>query len=84
MIRVTLPAHLRTLAKVDGEVQVLVEGQVTSSTINAPIVRARHRSGNPATVTAAPSVRRSSVARLALMNSSSCSVIHRATRSSPS
>lgn len=29
MIRVVLPAHLRTLAGVDGEVRLLVEGQAT-------------------------------------------------------
>jgi hypothetical protein len=29
MIRVVLPAHLRTLARVDGEVQLDVEGPVT-------------------------------------------------------
>jgi sulfur-carrier protein len=29
MIRVTIPAHLRTLAKVDGEVLVDVQGPVT-------------------------------------------------------
>jgi molybdopterin synthase sulfur carrier subunit len=29
MIRVELPAHLRTLARVDGEVEVEVAGQVT-------------------------------------------------------
>jgi sulfur-carrier protein len=29
MIRVVLPFHLRTLARVDGEVQVQVEGPVT-------------------------------------------------------
>jgi hypothetical protein len=29
MIRVVLPAHLRTLAKVNGEVELDVEGQVT-------------------------------------------------------
>ena len=29
MIRVELPSHLRTLAKVDGEVQIDVHGQVT-------------------------------------------------------
>jgi molybdopterin synthase sulfur carrier subunit len=29
MIRVVLPAHLRTLARVDGEVGVEVDGQVT-------------------------------------------------------
>lgn len=29
MIRVVLPAHLRTLAKVDGEVKLEIEGPVT-------------------------------------------------------
>jgi sulfur-carrier protein len=29
MIRVEMPAHLRTLAKVDGEVQVEIAGQAT-------------------------------------------------------
>lgn len=29
MIRVALPAHLRTLARVDGEVRLEVEGEVT-------------------------------------------------------
>ncbi len=29
MIRVVLPAHLRTLARVDGEVELPVEGDVT-------------------------------------------------------
>ena len=29
MIRVELPAHLRTLARVDREVQIEIEGQVT-------------------------------------------------------
>jgi sulfur-carrier protein len=33
MIRVLLPAHLRTLARVDGEVELDVEGQVTTSSI---------------------------------------------------
>jgi molybdopterin synthase sulfur carrier subunit len=33
MIRVILPAHLRTLAKVSGEVQLAVEGPVTQSSI---------------------------------------------------
>ena len=33
MIRVTLPAHLRTLAHVDGEVQVEVAGEVTQRTV---------------------------------------------------
>lgn len=29
MIRVVLPAHLRTLARVDGEVQLAIDGDVT-------------------------------------------------------
>jgi sulfur-carrier protein len=33
MIRVELPYHLRTLAKVDGEVQLEVEGQVTQRSV---------------------------------------------------
>ena len=33
MIRVVLPAHLRTLARVDGEVKVDVEGQVTQRSV---------------------------------------------------
>ena len=33
MIRVVLPAHLRALARVDGEVQVQVTGQVTQRTV---------------------------------------------------
>jgi len=33
MIRVVLPAHLRTLAKVDGEVKLTVEGPVTQRSI---------------------------------------------------
>lgn len=33
MIRVVLPHHLRTLAKVDGEVQLVVEGPVTRRSI---------------------------------------------------
>ena len=33
MIRVVLPAHLRTLAKVNGEVQLEVEGQATQSSV---------------------------------------------------
>jgi hypothetical protein len=33
MIRVVLPLHLRTLAKVDGEVHLEVEGPVTQSSI---------------------------------------------------
>jgi molybdopterin synthase sulfur carrier subunit len=33
MIRVALPAHLRTLAQVDGEVQVEVAGEVTQRAV---------------------------------------------------
>lgn len=33
MIRVVLPAHLRTLARVNGEVRLAVEGQVTQRAI---------------------------------------------------
>jgi sulfur-carrier protein len=33
MIRVGLPAHLRTLARVDGEVEILVEGPVTQRAV---------------------------------------------------
>jgi hypothetical protein len=33
MIRVELPAHLRTLARVDGEVALQVEGQVTQRAV---------------------------------------------------
>ena len=33
MIRVELPQHLRTLAKVSGEVRVAVEGEVTPRTV---------------------------------------------------
>jgi hypothetical protein len=33
MIRVVLPTHLRVLARVDGEVQLNVEGPVTQRTI---------------------------------------------------
>lgn len=33
MIRVVLPVHLRTLAHVDGEVQLHVEGQVTQRSV---------------------------------------------------
>ena len=33
MIRVTLPAHLRKLAQVDGEVQLEVAGQVTQRSL---------------------------------------------------
>jgi sulfur-carrier protein len=33
MIRIVLPAHLRTLAKIDGEVQLEVSGQVTQRSV---------------------------------------------------
>jgi molybdopterin synthase sulfur carrier subunit len=33
MIRVVLPAHLRTLARVDGEVQLEVEGHATQRSV---------------------------------------------------
>ena len=33
MIRVVLPAHLRTLAHVDGEVKLAVDGQVTQRSV---------------------------------------------------
>ena len=33
MIRVVLPAHLRTLARVDGEVELQVDGQVTRASV---------------------------------------------------
>ena len=33
MIRVVLPAHLRTLARVDGEVRLEVEGLVTQGSV---------------------------------------------------
>ena len=33
MIRVELPYHLRNLAKVDGEVQIEVQGQVTQRSV---------------------------------------------------
>lgn len=33
MIRVVLPYHLRTLARVDGEVHIEVEGQVTQRSV---------------------------------------------------
>ena len=33
MIRVVLPAHLRTLARVNGEVELRVEGEVTQRAV---------------------------------------------------
>ena len=54
MIRVILPAHLRTLARVDGEVQLDIAGQVTQGAVldaleaRYPMLRGTirdHRSG---------------------------------------
>jgi len=54
MIRVVLPAHLRALARVDGEVQLEVAGQVTQCSVldaleaRYPVLRGTirdHRSG---------------------------------------
>jgi hypothetical protein len=45
MIRVVLPAHLRTLARVDGEVTIDVSGQITQRSVldalesNYPVLR---------------------------------------------
>ena len=33
MIRVVLPAHLRTLARIDGEVKLAVAGQITQRSV---------------------------------------------------
>ena len=33
MIRIVLPAHLRTLARVDGEVKLDIEGQITQRSV---------------------------------------------------
>jgi molybdopterin synthase sulfur carrier subunit len=33
MIRVVIPAHLRTIAQVDGEIELQVEGPVTQRTV---------------------------------------------------
>jgi molybdopterin synthase sulfur carrier subunit len=33
MIRIVLPAHLRTLARIDGEVKLDVDGQVTQRSV---------------------------------------------------
>jgi sulfur-carrier protein len=33
MIRIVLPAHLRTLARIEGEVKLEVEGQVTQRSV---------------------------------------------------
>jgi hypothetical protein len=33
MIRVVLPAHLRTLARVDGEVELQIDGPVTQASV---------------------------------------------------
>jgi len=37
MIRVVLPAHLRTLARVDGEVKLAVEGAATQRSVLAAL-----------------------------------------------
>ena len=37
MIRVSLPGHLRTLAQVDGEVRLDVEGQSRSAQSSTPL-----------------------------------------------
>ena len=39
MIRVVLPAHLRTLARVNGEVTLDVQGQVTQRSVIAALER---------------------------------------------
>ena len=41
MIRVVLPTHLRTLAHIDGEVKLEVEGQVTQRSV-LDALEARH------------------------------------------
>ena len=41
MIRVVLPAHLRTLTRVDGEVELQVAGQVTQRSV-LDALEARH------------------------------------------
>lgn len=52
MIRVTLPAHLRTLAQVNGEVHLQVEGPITQRLIldkieaNYPMLRGTIRDFN--------------------------------------
>jgi molybdopterin synthase sulfur carrier subunit len=33
MIRIVLPAHLRTLARIDGEVKLEIEGEVTQRSV---------------------------------------------------
>ena len=33
MIRVVLPTHLRTLARIDGEVELVLEGQITQRSV---------------------------------------------------
>ena len=51
MIRVVLPAHLCTLAQVDGEVELLVQGTVTQQSIldaleaRYPVLRGTVRDG---------------------------------------
>jgi hypothetical protein len=61
MIRVELPVHLRTLARVDGEVQLQVKGPVTTRAImdalekNYPMLRGTIR--DPVTLRRRPFVR---------------------------
>ena len=50
MIRVVLPAHLRTLARVDGEVELDIDGPVTQrSVLDALEARTRCSAGRSAT-----------------------------------
>ena len=37
MIRIVLPAHLRTLARIQGEVELVVEGPVTTCALLDPL-----------------------------------------------
>ncbi len=61
MIRVVLPAHLRTLARIDGEVELHVEGQVTQRSVldaletRCPVLRGTMR--DPITNKRRPMVR---------------------------
>lgn len=61
MIRVTLPAHLRTLARLDGEAQLDIQGPVTQCSVldaleaKYPVLRGTIR--DPATGRRRPMVR---------------------------
>jgi molybdopterin synthase sulfur carrier subunit len=52
MIRVVLPAHLRTLAQIDGEVELQVEAQITQRSVldaleaRYPVLRGTIRAHN--------------------------------------